>query len=819
MTKLGAHEGGPRAGAAGPNLGPQAQPVSFKVLAEISVGATARIDLCRAEGPNRPGMNGQLLAVKRLHPHIAEDPAVATEFLDEVWMTASLKHPNVVEVRGWGNDAQGAYLCVELVQGVSLARLMKTVFETGEVFGERMVVFIASRLCRGLDAAHALRAPNGELLHLVHRDLTPANVLVGFQGDVKIADFGMAKAKQRLTKTLTGMRKGEPQYMAPEQAQTDDIDGRADLFSLGVMLFELFTGRKPWVAKNEFEMVQVITRDPPADLRELRPKIDKELVAIVNKCLEKDRQSRFQSAREIGERLENWLVVHGYQEGNEEALGRFVRRNGMRQMNWFERAIGGELTQKPRIGRALPPRVPTYTDHTGRPVQGSPRDKDKPPSLADENEATDAEWRMRQIQPSDPIIVAKDQDEEEDEGEEGPTLVQKGSASLNALRAAQAKLPKKPGPPRPDPRLIVDEDSDQRITAVKGDKRPAAQARPDADGEEDLPTEPVRNRPAAGRRAIDAARPPSRSEPTRPGAIPAAPGVPLYAGAAAQPPPAPPAPPSSATGASAAGGSRFPPPAAPPQPVPMEVKARTTGSDDVQVIERADMTAALSEEALIAEADRLAIEAVRRTEEARAAAQRAERKAAMAKLASDAAIIASDAVRLIGAAGLAAARARLTEAHKLEHAMQRSPAEASGKVPVFEGPVSTPPVSAQPASAPWAPPPSNPSNGPSPAGVPPPPPPRPSQFPQSYEGNPGSLPLPPHVSRPPFASPGSMAPPPAIPAPAPLPADLVTSGTYDDDKFRAQLKPTLLGLPPVAIAALGIVAFCLAFLILWFVFS
>src|SRR4051812_5791285 len=159
-------------------MGQTAGAISFQVLAEIAVGATARVDLCRASAPHPRA--GQLLAVKRLHPHIAEDPAFANQFLDEVWMTASLKHPNVVEVAGWGNDAQGAYLAVELVQGVSLLRLMKTIFETGEVFTERMVVFIASRLCRGLDAAHALRAQNGEHLNLVHRDLTPANVLVSF---------------------------------------------------------------------------------------------------------------------------------------------------------------------------------------------------------------------------------------------------------------------------------------------------------------------------------------------------------------------------------------------------------------------------------------------------------------------------------------------------------------------------------------------------------------------------------------------------------------------------------------------------------------
>ena len=224
---------GASSGAPGQHAGAGALP--FEVLAEIAVGATARVDLCRVLGPHSRA--GQLLAVKRLHPHIAEDPTFANQFFDEAWMTASLKHPNVVEVAGWGQDDQGTYLAVELVQGVSLIRLMKTIFDTGEAFTERMVVYLASGIGRGLAAAHALRAPNGELLNLVHRDLTPANVLLGFNGEVKIADFGLAKAKQRLTKTLTGMRKGEPTYMAPEQARADAIDARADLFSFGVLLF------------------------------------------------------------------------------------------------------------------------------------------------------------------------------------------------------------------------------------------------------------------------------------------------------------------------------------------------------------------------------------------------------------------------------------------------------------------------------------------------------------------------------------------------------------------------------------------------------
>ena len=336
-------------------------PLTFELLAEIATGPTARVELCRAREPEV--MRGQLLAVKRLHPHIAEDPQFASMFVDEVWMTAALMHPNVVRVAGWGTDQDGTYLAVELVEGVSLARLMKTVFETGEAFTERMVVYLGAEICAGLAAAHSLRGPEGDPLQLVHRDLTPGNVLLSFDGQVKIADFGLAKAKQRVTKTLTGLLKGHPQYMAPEQGRDGAIDARADLFSLGVVLFELFTGRHPWTSANELDVFRVMANEPPADIQALRPKIDRELASVVNRLLQRDPARRFQHADEVRARLLAWLDSHGYKHDNADSVARFVRRNAMRQMRWFERAVGGELKAeaeraKARLGpttRARPP--------------------------------------------------------------------------------------------------------------------------------------------------------------------------------------------------------------------------------------------------------------------------------------------------------------------------------------------------------------------------------------------------------------------------------------------------------------------------------
>ncbi len=315
----------------------------FDTLAEIAVGTTARVDLCRTISPAA----GQLVAVKRLVPEIAADPTVSNRFLDEVWMTSALRHPNVVGVVGWGNDEHGAYLAVELVQGVSLARLMKTVFDTREEFPERLVVYIGLCVLRGLQAAHELTSDRGEALGLIHRDLGLQNVLVGFNGDVKIADFGLAKAKNRMTQTTSSLPTRAVGHLSPEELRGEEIDNRSDLYGVGVMLYELLAGRQPFVGKDELDTARLILSAPTPDPIRVRPRIDMALAATVRRCLEKNPEARFRSARDVARELDQWLYTHGYREDNAEALGRFVRRNSMRQMRWFERVISGQKEPTP----------------------------------------------------------------------------------------------------------------------------------------------------------------------------------------------------------------------------------------------------------------------------------------------------------------------------------------------------------------------------------------------------------------------------------------------------------------------------------------
>lgn len=453
--------------------GPAVGQLKLELLAEIAVGSTTRVDLCRSRGPHAPG---ELLAVKRLLPQLAHDPVLSQRFLDEVWMTSALRHPNVVRVIGWGNDDRGSYLAVELVQGVSLARLMKTVFETGEDFTERLAVYLGACIARGLGAAHGLLSDRGEPLLLVHRNLTPSNVLLGFQGDVKVADFGLAKAKQRLsTTTATSLPNRPSTHVSPEEIRGETVDRRSDLFSLGVVLYEVLTRKLPFSGANDLDIVQRIVREPPPDPLGLRPKLDRNLARLVLRCLEKDPAARFQTAEDVARELEGWLFAHGWSEDNEVTLGRFVRRNSMRQMHWFERAIAGgardPAPRPPSLRASAPPGAPerprpaeksrAEVTAVERPARRRRSDSGAPPSERASRPGREGATATAPPsgRPMPPVDVADPPTLFEEDSEEAPTVAMRRDdlpeellARLRATRGGPVPVPPAAAPagvPRP----------------------------------------------------------------------------------------------------------------------------------------------------------------------------------------------------------------------------------------------------------------------------------------------------------------------------------------------------------------------------------
>lgn len=647
--------------------GGEGLPLAFELLAEIATGPTARVELCRVRSPKE--VSGSLVAVKRLHPHIAEDPQFYSMFVDEVWMTAALEHPNVTRVVGWGTDSEGTYLAVELVEGVSLARLMKTVFETREAFTERMVVYLGSEICAGLSAAHALRSRQGEHLNLVHRDLTPGNVLLGFDGRVLIADFGLAKAKQRVTKTLTGLLKGQPQYMAPELATEKPMDARADLFSLGVVLFELFTGRHPWSGTTEVDTLQLMATEPPTDITSLRPKIDRELALIVDGLLAKDPADRFSSADEVRGRLQYWLDAHGYKDDNLDAVARFVRRNAMRQMRWFERAVAGDFVAeatraKSRLmgarargesarpgrgqgGTALTSKSSAGEASRGVAPGGAPSARRRAARRVPE-EATDVSDMGARMQapPTNETLgrggskgAAPAAPKDGDWGEEVPTVVRP-----NMQHPAHRDLESLPS-------FVDDDTSDIRQTCVKPQIGLASLARSGSKG--------ARSAPKYGKLGteLDLPRiddPDSAEMPTAPVRRPRA--------------------------VEAAPLQKLPPPQR-REPV-AGFEAPLTEEPDTSVDEayatRGSGRAPRTEAELALEADRLAQQAGRLRAEADQAAKLAAQRAVLAQLGAEAAQLAKEATQAFSTHGAAHAMALCEEAYRLESSILRGQAQIPG---------------------------------------------------------------------------------------------------------------------------------------------
>ncbi|MDY7227674.1 serine/threonine-protein kinase [Hyalangium rubrum] len=265
----------------------------YEVVMPLGTGGMAQVLVVRLRGPE--GL-GRLVALKRILPHLATDPLIVQQFLDEARIGLRLSHPNLVTVYDTG-EAQGAYyIAMELVRGVDLDRLLHAM---GKPLPPALAVAVVVQGLLGLHAAHTLKGDDGAPLHLVHRDMSPHNLMVGFDGRVKVLDFGVAKARMQRTVTLPGIVKGKPLYMSPEQARGERLDARSDLFAMGLILFEALTGVRPFDKGEETASMYAICE---AELS--RPRvISLPLWDVLSVALAKKPGDRFRSAQEMADRL------------------------------------------------------------------------------------------------------------------------------------------------------------------------------------------------------------------------------------------------------------------------------------------------------------------------------------------------------------------------------------------------------------------------------------------------------------------------------------------------------------------------------------
>lgn len=256
----------------------------------------------------REGSFTRLYALKRPHAHLRDDPEVVAMFMDEARVAGLLRHPNVVSVVDIGEDAEGPFLVMDYVDGVSAGRIASNAATKNEKVPLEVCLRIGIQVAEGLYAAHRLTSPSGLLLGLVHRDVSPHNILVGYDGIARVSDFGVAKAIGAQNKTSTGILKGKLGYMAPEQLQFLGASPHSDLFAFGVVLFELLTSERLYTGGEGDQTARRILQEPPPDLADYRDDAPPELVELLFQLLAKLPEHRPADARIVARELENILA-------------------------------------------------------------------------------------------------------------------------------------------------------------------------------------------------------------------------------------------------------------------------------------------------------------------------------------------------------------------------------------------------------------------------------------------------------------------------------------------------------------------------------
>jgi serine/threonine protein kinase len=280
----------------------------YQVIERIDAGGMAEIFKGRAlslDGIERP------VAIKRILPSLSQNRKFLKMFIDEARLSMRLSHANIVQVFDVGRADDTYFLVMEFVDGSNVRRIVQKAAESGYQLPIAVALHVVIEICRGLATAHEASDATGSPLGIVHRDVSPPNILISWSGEVKITDFGLAKAVSQLERTEPGVVKGKFSYLSPEAAEGKDVDARSDIFSTGIILHELLTNRRLFMGKTDLETVDQVKKCQIPTPSSINDTVKPELDRIVLKALAKDRRRRYQSAREFGDELADFLFAHG----------------------------------------------------------------------------------------------------------------------------------------------------------------------------------------------------------------------------------------------------------------------------------------------------------------------------------------------------------------------------------------------------------------------------------------------------------------------------------------------------------------------------
>ena len=314
----------------------------YRVVEKLESGGMAEV--FRAESEGLQGFRKQV-AIKRVLPHLSEKKRFIAMFLDEARISAQLTHSNCVQVFDIGVGDNAYFIVMEFVDGANLKSIAESMKKQGKEFPVPAAAFVCSEICKGLSYAHELTDGQTNIpMNIVHRDMSPPNVLVTKYGEVKIVDFGLAKASSQLEKSEPGIIKGKFSYLSPEAAMGQEVGPQTDIFAVGIILWELLAGQRLFLGETDFQTVKKVQQTQVPPISQVNRKVPPELERIVNKALARDTMARYATARELGQDLNRFLFSYG------QAIGTFdianIVQGTMRDKQRQQRQPQGSIIDK-----------------------------------------------------------------------------------------------------------------------------------------------------------------------------------------------------------------------------------------------------------------------------------------------------------------------------------------------------------------------------------------------------------------------------------------------------------------------------------------
>lgn len=290
----------------------------YRPLYKLDAGGMAEVYVAEAE--SMAGFKKKV-AIKRILPGLIKDQRFVRMFLDEARLSLRLNHANIVSVFDIGESESTYFIVMDFVHGTNLKTLLESQAKRGGPMPVPLTVFIINEVLKGLSYAHSLPdSETGRPLGIIHRDISPPNILISWNGEVKLTDFGLAKATTQLESTDPGVVKGKYSYLSPEAARGEEIDHRADLFAAGILAFEMLTGRRLFRGKNDYQTIALVRACEVPSIRSYNPQVPEELEKILLRSLDKDINARYQSADDFSDALLGFLFSKGLKVGSRDLV-------------------------------------------------------------------------------------------------------------------------------------------------------------------------------------------------------------------------------------------------------------------------------------------------------------------------------------------------------------------------------------------------------------------------------------------------------------------------------------------------------------------